>query len=55
VFKATYNGEAVAAKEMEIGQSPAGQEAFLNVRAKPGHGRMAGNWIERGLTWWLGC
>ena len=32
VYKAMYNGEAVAAKEMPIGQSRAMQEEFLTVR-----------------------
>jgi hypothetical protein len=33
VFRATYNGETIAAKEMDIGRSPSGEEAFLTVRA----------------------
>ena len=31
VFKASYNGETVAAKEMDLGKSAAVQEAFINV------------------------
>lgn len=35
VYKATYRGEAVAAKVLDIGRSPADQHAFLTGAALP--------------------
>jgi hypothetical protein len=43
-----YNGEVVAAKEMDIGSSAAVQEAFLNVSRGWERGLRQG-W--RGLGW----